>query len=342
MISKIINHSAINSKILAMKRSALSEKEYDELLKLSSVPEVAVYLKENTRYKSVFSDINAGLIHRGELEAILKRRLRADIKSILSFSQASVKFFLYLFTIREEIDIIKLFLRHILTGSTDFYYKKDSLTEKIFLKLKDAGTFSELAEALIDTEYYAALKPFIGEPERQNLFEIETALDMMMNKLCIKYINTLLSKEEAKIVMRSYGIRSDLELIMFILRSKKYYGFTPKQIYPHINIHTYRLKEEDIKAMANANNQEEILNIVKTTPYKRVFSDKADFYEKSISKFILEIHHSLYRKNPYSIEAILFYIALKNVEINNITTLIEGIRYGLAPEEIREHLIIIK
>ena len=225
---------------------------------------------------------------------------------------------------------------------TDFYYKKDSLTEKIFLKLKDAGTFSELAEALIDTEYYAALKPFIGEPERQNLFEIETALDMMMNKLCIKYINTLLSKEEAKIVMRSYGIRSDLELIMFILRSKKYYGFTPKQIYPHINIHTYRLKEEDIKAMANANNQEEILNIVKTTPYKRVFSDKADFYEKSISKFILEIHHSLYRKNPYSIEAILFYIALKNVEINNITALIEGIRYGLAPEEIREHLIIIK
>ena len=141
---------------------------------------------------------------------------------------------------------------------------------------------------------------------------------------------------------RSFGIQTDLDTAMFILRAKKYYNFSSEQIYLYLNTAPYRLKLSEIKAMAEAKDSEEIIGILLTTPYKEVFSADTRFFENNVLRYNLKTHSSLYRKNPYSIEAILYYINIKEIEIKNITTLIEGIRYGLSPEEIQRHLIVLK
>ena len=326
-----------------MRHSSLSEKEYETMSRLSSVSEVAAFLKTNTRYSYILKDIDTSSIHRGVLESLLKGQIKYDIKSILSFSPKSAKFFLKILSAKEEINNIKIFLRYLFTENTDSYKRETIFTSSnIFSKLKNVNNFKEFTEALADTEYYIALKPFIDFPEKQNLFEIEMALDRFFNYLCNKNIKKYLPNADVKPLIHALSVQSDLDTIMFIIRSKNYYNFTPEQIYSYINLNSFHLKICDIKDLVTANNQKEIINILKNTPYKNIFSESLSFFEKNVHKYKLKVNYSLYKKNPHSTEAILFYIYFKEIEIKNITTIIEGIRYELTPEEILKHLILIK
>ena len=329
MISRVINNSAVNTKVLAMKRGGLSEKDYKIMSGLSSVSEAAEFLKNNTRYSALLKNTDTASVHRGMLEKLLRSQLQYDIKSLLSFSGSSAKFFLNIYTVKEEIYSIKIFLRYLLMGRIETFRRESYFTEKTFSRLKNVNSFDEFTEALANTDYYRVLKVFTEHPERQNLFEIEMTLDMFYKSLCQKYIKKYLSKEDAKSVERSFGIQTDLDTAMFILRAKKYYNFSSEQIYLYLNTAPYRLKLSEIKAMAEAKDSEEIIGILLTTPYKEVFSADTRFFENNVLRYNLKTHSSLYRKNPYSIEAILYYINIKEIEIKNITTLIDGIRYGL-------------
>lgn len=324
-----------------MKRTSLSSKEYEAMSRLSSVSEVAAFLKNNTRYAAVLRQTDTDTIHRSTLESLLKGQLQYDLKALLSFSSPSAKFFLNIFDIKEEISNLKIFIRYLFTESIDSYKRENIFTFKTFSGLKNVNNFNELAENLAGTPYYKVFKPFINFPEKQNLFEIETALDAFYNRICRKYIKKYLSENEAKAALYSFGIRTDLDTIMFIIRAKKYYGFSPKKIYPYITARPCRLTEKDIKALVSAKNENEITAILKSTPYKNIFSEDLRFFEGNVHKYILKTHRNLYRKNPYSIEAILSYLSFKEIEIKNITAVIEGIRYGLTPENIRKHLILI-
>ena len=48
------------------------------------------------------------------------------------------------------------------------------------------------------------------------------------------------------------------------------------------------------------------------------------------------------REDPYNFAAVVDYIFLKEMDIQNLVTIIEGVRYSLEPGEIRRYLIKIK
>ena len=51
------------------------------------------------------------------------------------------------------------------------------------------------------------------------------------------------------------------------------------------------------------------------------------------------LHQKFFRLYPYSVLAVVSYLHCKEIEISNITTMIEGIRYGLAPEAILPYVV---
>ena len=75
------------------------------------------------------------------------------------------------------------------------------------------------------------------------------------------------------------------------------------------------------------------------TPYGEAFSLEDRFIEKRIEEYLLKLNRHLFLTNPYSIQAPLCYIYMRRVEIKNIVSIIEGIRYGLSEDAIAEHLI---
>ena len=182
-------------------------------------------------------------------------------------------------------------------------------------------------------------KPFLGHPEKQSLFELETALDSLYQNLTFEYIKKYLSKEEQKIAEKSYGTEVDLQTILFIIRAKIYYGFTADQVLPYVSGKRYRLKEENIRALAQADSKEAALDAAKNTCYKELFEGGLNGIEAKVSAYSLKMHKSGFKRKPYSLESVLCYIKIREVEVRNVIMITEGIRYGLPPQEIRSYVI---
>ena len=47
----------------------------------------------------------------------------------------------------------------------------------------------------------------------------------------------------------------------------------------------------------------------------------------------------MFRRAGYSIEAVLYYVKIREIEFRNIVTITEGIRYGLEPTDIQRYII---
>ena len=165
-------------------------------------------------------------------------------------------------------------------------------------------------------------------------------MDSFYRSLVYSYMAKYLPKAEAEVVEKTFGAEMDLNDIMFIIRAKSYYNLTPEMIYPHIGVKNSFLKKEEIAAMVDAADENALMQAVRSTRYGMLFIDTSENPESKIEKYTLKIHRKMLRKNPYSIEAILYYIKEKEIEIKNIIMITEGIRYGLTPEKIKSYLIL--
>lgn len=339
MIGEVIKNSAVNAKIHAKLKNSLKAKDYDKMVSFSTVSQLAAFLKQNAEYKEALADVSAESIHRGELERRLKTVINKNIRSLITFSSESDKAFLTLFDIRDEIWNLKILLRLLFRPSEGYspnYIETGTLD---YEKLFRARTFEDFTELLKDTVYYKVFKPFLAHPEKQSLFELETALDSLYQDLTFEYIKKYLSKEEQKIAEKSYGTEVDLQTILFIIRAKIYYGFTAEQVLPYVSGKRYRLKEEDIRALAQADSKEAALDAAKNTCYKELFEGSLNGIEAKVSAYSLKMHKSGFKRKPYSLESVLCYIKIREVEVRNVIMITEGIRYGLPPQEIRSYVI---
>lgn len=344
MITNVIKNSSINTKVHAKMRGTLNNADYDRLVNMRSVPEAAEYLKNNTRFAEIFRGIDVENIHRGQLEARLHMLMTRDLKSFLAFSGTSAKFFLSLFAIKDEIVYLKILLRLIMSDSPPgfagtYRFEGDFYNDIDFTALANAKDFDTFANMLSGTIYGKVFHSFIGHPKRQNLFEIENALDLFYRNLVFNYMSKYLSKNEKGFAEKTFGAETDIDNIMLIVRAKKYYGMTADMIYPYICTKSYRLKKEELQSIAEADSDSGMMDAIGKTCYARLFSGGLKNAESRISVYTLELHSRMFHKNPYSIESILYFIKLKQIEIKNIIMIIEGIRYGVEPETIKGYLI---
>ena len=60
-----------------------------------------------------------------------------------------------------------------------------------------------------------------------------------------------------------------------------------------------------------------------------------------ILKIKAKTYDRLCRKYPYSIAPVLKYLEEKEIEIDRLTTILEGVRYQIPAREIREMILIL-
>lgn len=344
MIGEIISNSAINAKIHAKMKNTLKAGDFERIVHMRSVAEIAEMLKNTPKFRTVLRDLDADKLHRGELEALLQGLVAMDIRSILSFSGTSVKFFLSIFAIRSEIEYIKVLLRRLNSNETYdvgpvIKFESEFHSGVDFAALSNAKSFDEFTTVLQHTVYYLPLKGFAGSDTPPGNFEIEAALDKFYQKLTYAYMSKFLSKADAKAVRRIFDIDTDIKNIMFIIRAKLYYKVDKQMINLYMSDKGKRLKPENIRDIINANSDEEIKNAIGRTVYRSIFDDGLEKAEGRIAEDRLMRHRKAFRQNPYSIESVLYYIEMQEMEIRNITMAIEGVRYGLNPDVIKSYLL---
>ncbi|MEE1014356.1 MAG: V-type ATPase subunit [Clostridia bacterium] len=338
-------HIALATKVRAMTATTLHKKDYDAMAELHSIPSVAGYLHDHTRYREALKDCAIANLHRGKLEQLLRNQIQNDIRALLHYTDIESAFFLKLLEAQESIEKLKLFLRllhlgrpeQILEENVDVFVGKHHIKNTDLAQIKD---FSTLIELIRPTPFYRALCSFHGDFSRQDSFYLEVALDTYWAKLVKQYTTKYLSGKDAKAALRIYGTEFDLENLVFLLRCKKRFAMSHEEIYACMIPYQHRLRKETITHIVTSPSLEAAHKaICEETPYTKAFSANDRFYEMRKNEYLYSLYQRMLTTHPYSVISAICYVHLRRLEINNIVSLIEGIRYGHNPKEIKSTLI---
>ena len=341
-----MKYGALSGKTRAMYGKLLKNEDYTSLMQKKSVGEVVSYLKDNTHYRSVLSEAGEESVHRGRLENLLKHDLINDYSKLLKFANGHTKEFINLLYMKIEIENLKLLFRLFEAGHTD---RIDGEDLRFFLSGRNRGniqklalsrSFNEFLSGLEGSVYYDVLKPFAQDSNAKRLFDIEMALDQLYLRNVQNKYKKLLKGPNLAIMGEFAGLESDMFNIFWIYRSKAFYRIDHEVIGSYILPPIYRLNKKTIEGLIKANSVEEYIRIMKGTFYGFLFEGRHELlFEHNYSEFMYRVHKMRFRRHPFSISCVTSYLRMKEFELSNIITIIEGIRYGLSEENIRKYLV---
>lgn len=168
------------------------------------------------------------------------------------------------------------------------------------------------------TEELKRVSRFLADVHLRKLLALVGAKDLLG---CWSLIKTMPRGQNRHVCTFIKGTEIDLYNIQCINRLKHYYP--EADIYPHLVPVCYRLTKDAIK------------QIIET---KAAASAAGDFTYDNNIQIMKKTYRTAIKNYPRSIGGILEYFYLKELEEQNLVTIMEGIKYKLPPEEIIGHL----
>lgn len=342
------NYCAVSAKLKAMHSLYLTSNDYKALLAKKTVPEICSYLKNETGYSQVLESVDDKSIHRLDLERYLASELKKEYVRMYEFVGQKERKLLYLWFMRSEIEFLKQVIQRIFNNEDDSIailteYLSDFFKAHTKIDIESIGkvtTFEDLIKACENTVYHNVL--LRSSKVDVDAFEITMRLDSYYYRCLWKAKDTYMPKSERPVFEDFVGRDIDALNVLWIYRSRKYFSVDREMVYTYLIPIRYKLKREQITSMVEADTDEAFFNAVRETPYAMLFDrlDDGFFVEERYTKMIYSITKSIYKNHPNSINAVFAYFKLKEVEISNLRTIIEGARYSFNADAIAEHICI--
>lgn len=335
----VMSYGALATKTRAMKSHLLKEKDYRNLAQMENVSQAMSYLRQIPSYRAVLEGLDESGLQQTELERLVVGTLYYDFSKLYRFCNKRQKKLLECYFRKFEISVIKRALRRIFnhgdrTGESRelrIFFQK--LSDIHMEELSQAKTIPELLRALRDTSYKKVFLK-LDNAKETTLFDYEMALDLFYFSEIWKQKDKILKGADLEMLTRTFGSQIDLLNLTWICRAKKYYQLPVTFIYSLVIPVAYRLHDEEIRALATADDEKELEEILAHTYYGKHFGElTGGELEKLYREFLARIYGEERRKNPYSLAVVTAYLHDKEEEIDKLTTVLEGVRYGLEPQE---------
>lgn len=365
------SYSGIAAKIRAMRSELLSEADFEQLAACRLSSQKAAFLGQFRPYAGLFGAAGDELLHRSDVEQRLAFSVLQDFDKLYCFGNAEQKRFLKFFFAHFEAEALRRSLQAVLSRELSGAEVSRSETagqgaraesvsgvvaeqneaqpnntlcalrfaEPLLKKytkldltaLSQSRTLSEWVESLAGTAYYADLRR-LCEAGNARAADFETALDMRYFTELWRRKNKLLSKEEQRMIGRTFGSRIDLLNMSWIYRAKKYFSMTAEEIYAMLVPVRARLSAEEIRQMAEAPGLPEFLEAERRTCYGARMEKLREMHaEESAAAAGEALLYSLYegeaRKHPFSAAPVNAYFYRKLKEIERIVYIIEASHY---------------
>lgn len=344
-MGNIVRFSAVNSKIKSMEGRFLTKTQYLSLMECKSYADAIRYLKEETSYSDKLSEINVNEIHRGQLEIVLKREYIKNFYKLSHYFNGNYKKLFDILFMRHEIEDLKVMLRSKYVGRNNdeiraLLYAYGPMSSINYDKLIAAKDISELIDNLHDTVYYKEIYPLISSANKDGLFRMENSLDFLYFNSIRRYSKKI-DKEDAKVLHKMVGTYADLFNIQWIIRGRNYYNLSPEELMNYTISDGYKLKNENIKALCYVKDDSELYELLKALPYRIVFNaenDNEHFAERDILIYLKKLFKSYERLNSMNISSVISYLELLFLEVRDIISIVENIRYGVGFEETSKYI----
>ena len=252
------------------------------------------------------------------------------------------------------MDVIKRVLRMITTGVGN----REALRKRVSTvpitvadggKLLAARTLRDVLDSLRGYPLYNILSEPLKRMEKEGgtLFRAKMAMDTF-------FLTRILSRggrlpgSEGQGVRQIFGTRADLINIYWIYRSRRFFSLTPEEALGMTLPVRYRISFETLSSFAFAPDVPSMVKLLRESVYGGAFGTDRSGETTEVNEMTLE--HNLYRilwKNASKIfgsgssgvHVVLAYLTLRELEVKDLFTIIEDVRYHYDKKKAREFLI---
>lgn len=333
-------YDAVNTKIISRIGHILNNEEWNKFLDFTTVEQLTDYLKQQNSIKKVLEDFKNDNIHRDSLESILGIFKTSEIEDLMNYFSGPYKDFIKAMLIDSEIADISLILRKIARDeSLDDVTKRFVHSEKYstisYEKLLSSRSVENFTQNLKDSPYYIGLRNLSNEDALNREFHIEMKLQGVLYKTMLAKAEKLY-KDDMETAIDIIGYKIDLENIQWIYRAIKYYDISPEEVLVYSLEGGRKIKYKRLKKLCYAKTKEEFKQLVISYLKYDIFEGIAD----SNSDIGIDYHMFNYLKNKHynNIGSSISYIFILGIIIDDLTSIIEGIKYNMPREKLMEYL----
>lgn len=340
-----LSSNVVLAKARAMYGRRLTPQSYQELLACRSVSEIAAYLKSRTSYGKILSGINENDIHRGRLESLLRQRVFEDCASLCRYEISVGEHFSQYLLERAEIEQIIHSVSHLMAGSPEEYLfnMPEYLNRHTRIDLMALGrikSFDDLLQAVARTPYHSLLqrfRPAAGQP--LDYFGIEKALYQYLYSQVFSIIQKSTHGETQRELYELFNAYIDIQNYTYIVRLKFNYHSGPDFIRSSL-LPFGTLRERHIDALLEAETPQKAREALeKTSLGKRIRNVDASEFLMTRVEYLICRHKIRFSTHP--VVVMLSYVFLMEIELHDITNIIEGIRYQVPSDEIASLLTVL-
>lgn len=337
---------ALTAKIHAMYGKRITPEQYREMVRKQSVAEIASYLKQQTHYGELLRDVNESSVHRGQLENILRRDIYEDYRRVMLYIPAGSRKFYSYFLVRMEIDEILSFLRYLIAGrSTEYLFSLPSFfaehAEFDLYGLSKVRSYDELVSLLAHTPYADILRKFDPkDTDRADTVQIDSEFQRYFYTYLLGAIRNNFSDATRDKLRRAVAMEYDLHVLTLIVRLKRYFHASPAYIRSLVQASATRLPAEELGKIIDAPDADAALNYIGATRYGAYFVQGSfEYVEAAANHAVFAFNRQLLATSTSSAVATMAYLNLKQLELQNLITIIESVRYGLHPADTEKLLV---
>lgn len=339
-----LSYSGINTKVKAMRSKLVSNADYEKIMNLETVADFVAFLKRHPGYAEFLQRHDERQVHRGEAERVLFNTLFMDYAKIYRFANDIQRQALELVFFRYEINALKTCIRLVhrdeevydLSSFQQFFSKHSQIDVSL---LASSRSMDEYIQNLRGTPYYSILSKLNAKSEMTS-FDYEMTLDVYYFTRSWKLKDSVLKGNNLAAFTQRMGTEIDLLNIMWIYRAKKMYDINPAQIFTYFIPVNYKLSISQLSRLVQSAALDEFFNILQTTRYKFFIPFLKDgSMEHEYSRIINKIYLTNIAKYPASMTLVHYYLFRKAMEIQQLTSALECIRYGLDIKKKQEYIL---
>ncbi|HEY8405403.1 MAG TPA: V-type ATPase subunit [Acholeplasma sp.] len=337
--------NALITKIKTMHAYDLKAEDYNELLKKRSISDMASYLKKHPAYRDILSTVSDATLNRSRLEEIIRRQKFNQIIKLIKFIRLKDKTFYQLNLLHREHEVILSMIRSFIShepydviASLPHYF--DQYSKIDFEEMAKATNLKELVASLQGTKYAKMLKGFEGvKNDDIKYYEFEALFEHDYYKFAFDSIKKNYKGRLREELENAFKSRVEMENMIKVYRLKKFYKVHDEDI-KGILVPANRILEKKLDEIVAIKDPADIFKKIIDMGLGQYIGEKDQVY---LEYFADHLKYHIAQKFMYfathPAKVFLAYSFLSELEVENLTHLIEGIRYQVPEEEIRTMLV---
>jgi V/A-type H+-transporting ATPase subunit C len=331
-----------------MSSSLLSPQDF---VKLSEAPDFSSLIGQlkQTAYAPYIEGLKEKDLTPRKVNAHIQGRLAASYNSVVSIAPVDARPLLKQMYRHFEAQNLKALLRGVVMGSSwdqvrDVLFPMEGMTALPAQAMIEAGSVAAAVELLQGTVYYEtlsfAMKRYSSE---QSLFPLEVALDLAYWRQLWSEANRMqgANREQA---LRIIGALMDMNNLMWVIRYRVYYKLSEEEIINYTLPFGYRVHDEDVRAIAAGADFASVVH--------RIYPDITDAatlledprkglpqLEMRLKRNVMKQCRTAFSGSPFHIGIPLAFLILSDLEIQDLTVLIEAKSTQMAEADFKPYLL---